>query len=73
MCVIGCVIGLSSGELMEAPLPHTGAVFEYSDPSATISVMHELISYHSVEPKQAPQITKLIILFRVHSICMIPR
>lgn len=32
VCVIGYVRGLSSGELMEASLPHTGAEFEYSDP-----------------------------------------
>jgi len=29
--VIGYVTGLRSGELMEVPLPHTGAEFEYSD------------------------------------------
>lgn len=39
VCVIGYVRGLSSGELMEAPLPHTGAEFEYSDPKC-----HHLLS-----------------------------
>lgn len=72
VCVIGCVTGLSSGELMEAPLPHTGAEFEYLDPKCHIFCHAWTDKISDSRTQTMPQITKLIILFQVHSICMIP-